>query len=221
MFIQPWDAAVNEDEWREWLATTEHFGILAVNNVDPTSAPVMVPTHFSIRGNVILAHLARPNPAWPHLEAAHEVRLAVVSDYAFIPGYWRAPASGPEENGVPTSYYAAVQFSCRVTIVDDPAAKAEILAAQLQDFQSEGRHAGLEIDGEPYGRLLPGIRGLRLDVVRVDAKFKYDDAKPIQHRERVIEELEHRNRGFDSGAARQQRRRLGAIGEWRDSRRTR
>jgi hypothetical protein len=58
-------------------------------------------------------HLARPNPVWPHLEAAAEVRLAVTGDYAYIPTYWRARAGGPDEDGVPTSYYAAVQFVCR------------------------------------------------------------------------------------------------------------
>lgn len=28
----------------------------------------------------MLIHLARPNPAWPHLEAAAEIRLAVIGD---------------------------------------------------------------------------------------------------------------------------------------------
>lgn len=39
MLIHPWDAALDEAEWRNWLAGTERFGILAVNNVDPAAAP--------------------------------------------------------------------------------------------------------------------------------------------------------------------------------------
>ena len=66
--------------------------------------------------------------------------------------------------------------------------------------------------------MLPGIRGVRLAVVRVDAKFKYDDHNPIEHRERVIGNLEERDHGLDTGAAAQQRRRLAAIGEWRTRR---
>ena len=38
----------------------------------------------------MLVHLARPNPVWPHLDAAAEVRLAVIGDYAYIPTYWQA-----------------------------------------------------------------------------------------------------------------------------------
>src|SRR6186997_1169039 len=171
MLIHPWDAAL-----------------------DPAQAPVVVPTHFTLADDELLVHLARPNPVWPHLEAAAEVRLTVVGDYAYIPTYWRAKAGGADEDGVPTSFYATAQFVCRPTMVDDPAGKVEILTAQLADFQPEGGHAVVATDSEPYGRMLPGIRGVRLAVLRVDAKFKYDDHNPVEHRERVIGYLEKRDR---------------------------
>ncbi len=218
MLIHPWDAALDPAEWQDWLASTDRFGMLAVNNLDPTQAPLVVPTHFTCAGDELLFHLARPNPVWPHLEAAAEVRMTVIGDYAYIPGYWRAKEGGPEEDGVPTSYYSAVQFLCRPTVVDDPQGKAEILAAQLADLQHEGRHATVADDASPYGRLLPGIRGVRLTVLRVDAKFKYDDDNPVAHRERVIDRLDQRGHGLDPGAAAQQRRRLGAIGDWQTHR---
>lgn len=218
MLIHPWDAALDSAEWKEWLAGTDRFGVLAVNNVDPAQAPVLLPTHFTLAGEELLIHLARPNPVWPHLEAAAEVRMAVIGDYAYIPTYWRAKAGGPDEDGVPTSYYSSVQFVCRPTIIDDPDGKVQILTTQLGDFQPEGRHAEVAVGEDPYGRMLPGIRGVRLAVVRVEAKFKYDDANPVDHRQRVIGHLEERGRGLDAGAAAQQRRRLAAIGEWRTHR---
>ena len=141
----------------------------------------------------------------------------MIGDYAYIPTYWRAKAGGPDEDGVPTSYYAAVQFVCRPTVVDDPQGKVDILTAQFADFQPEGRHATVAVDAAPYGRMLSGIRGVRLTVLRVDAKFKYDDHNPVDHRERVIDNLEERGHGLDTGAAAQQRRRLAAIGDWRTS----
>jgi transcriptional regulator len=220
VLIHPWDAALDTAEWQAWLSATERFGILAVNNVDPAQAPVLVPTHFTVAGDELLIHLARPNPVWPHLEAAHEVRLAVIGAYAYVPTYWRAKDGRPDDEGVPTSYYTAVQFLCRPTVVDDPHGKAEILTAQLADFQPEGRHATIAVDAAPYGGMLSGIRGVRLRVVRVDAKFKYDDDKPVSHRQRVIDRLEQRGNGLDAGAATQQRRRLAAIGD-RKTRRNR
>jgi transcriptional regulator len=215
MLIHPWDAALDPAEWQDWLASTGHFGILAVSNRDPGQAPIMVPTHFTLAGGQLLLHLARPNPVWPHLEAATQVRLAVIGDYAYIPTYWRAKAGGPDEDGVPTSYYTAVQFLCQPTVIDDPQGKADILAAQLVSFQPEGRHATVAPKAAPYGRMLPGIRGIRLTVLSVEAKFKYDDHNPVQHRERVISHLQQRGHGLDAAAAAQQQRRLTEIGDWK------
>jgi transcriptional regulator len=217
MLIHPWDAAISESEWREWLAATDRFGVLAVASRDG-AAPFVVPTHFTMQGNRILMHLARPNPVWPHLEAAAEVRLAVIGDYAYVPSTWRAKAGDVLENGVPTSYYATVQFVCHPTVVDDPEAKVDILRAQFADQQPQGGHAEVSVDSEPYGPMLSGIRGLYLDIVQVQAKFKYDDQKPHAHREHVAAHLDQRGTGLDRAAARQQRRRLGAIGEWKQKR---
>ena len=214
MLIHPWDAALDRAEWQEWVASTDRFGVLAVNNLDPTAAPIVVPTHFTVAGDELLIHLARPNPVWRHLEAAGEVRLALIGDYAYIPTYWRAKAGGVDEDGVPTSYYSAVQFVCRPTVIDDPDAKVEILTAQLADFQPEGGHATVAADQAPYGRMLAGIRGVRLSVLRVEAKLKYDDHNPVEHRERVIANLEQRNHGLDAHTAAHQRQRLAAIGDW-------
>lgn len=76
MFIQPWDAALKPAEWQQWLAGTQPFGMLDVNNADPAPAPLIVPTHFTVAGEQLLQHLARPIPVWPHLGRAGEIRLA-------------------------------------------------------------------------------------------------------------------------------------------------
>ena len=219
MLIHPWDASLDEQEWQQWLAGTDRFGMLVVNNTDPAEAPLVLPTHFCLAGDELLLHLARPNPVWPHLQAAQSVRLVVVGDYAYIPSYWRNRAGGPDEDGVPTSYYATVQFVGRPTVIDDPQGKVDILTAQFADLQPEGLHPEVAVDQAPYGRMLSGIRGIRIQIAAVEAKFKYDDHNPVDHRERVIDDLHTRDHGLDHGAAAQQQRRLAAIGDWRTHRR--
>ncbi|ROO88160.1 PaiB family negative transcriptional regulator [Actinocorallia herbida] len=214
MFIQPWDASLDEAEWRSWIADGHDFGQLSVNG-PPGEPPVVVPTHFSCDGADLLVHLARPNPVWKAIDHDPNVVMSVIGDYAFVPGPWRAPAGTPPVEGVPTSYYAAVQFVCRARIIDDPEAKAELLRRQLAHFQPAGDHAVVAVDRPPYGRMLPGIRGLRLEVAEVRAKFKYDDHKPVEHREAVADHLVERGEGLDAPAARQQQRRLDRIGTWK------
>ncbi|MFI1759960.1 FMN-binding negative transcriptional regulator [Streptomyces sp. NPDC020571] len=214
MFIHPWDATLDDAEWQTWVADGHDFGILSVNGL-PGQAPTVAPTHFIVEGGTLLIHLARPNPVWESIEADPDVTFTVTGDYAFIPGPWRAKPGTPPTDGVPTSYYAAVQFTCRATIVDDPEDKAELLRRQMAHFQPEGDHAPVEADQPPYGRMLSGIRGLRLDITEVRAKFKYDDHKPVEQRTDTARRLTERGQGLDAPTAHQQSRRLGRIGTWK------
>ncbi|WP_415923907.1 hypothetical protein [Streptomyces sp. ID05-47C] len=70
------------------------------------------------------------------------------------------------------------------------------------------------VDQPPYGRMLPGIRGLRLEVTDVRAKFKHDDHKPVEHRAAAADRLTARGHG-DAPTAGQQLRRLDRIGTWK------
>ncbi|MFD5450222.1 FMN-binding negative transcriptional regulator [Streptomyces sp. NPDC003470] len=213
MFIQPWDAGLDEAEWQTWIADGHDFGVLTVNGL-PGEPPVAVPTHFTGGPGHLLIHLARPNPAWKAIENDPNVLFTVFGDYAFVPGPWRAKPDTPPTDGVPTSYYTAVQFTCRATVVDDPEAKAELLRRQMAHFQPDGDHAPLAVGRPPYGRMLSGIRGLRLEVTDVRAKFKYDDHKPVEQRAAVADHLTERGQGLDLATAAQQRRRLGRVGPW-------
>jgi len=209
VMVHPWDAAFSQDEWRAWLAAGRDFGQLVV--ADPDGWPAVVPTHFTVDDErTVLVHLARPNPVWRLIEAQPRVVLTVVDDDAYVPTTWRAAPSGPARDGVPTSYYAAVQLRCQVEIVDDPEDKAELLRRQLRFLQPEQEHAPVDVDNPPYARLLPGIRGLRLHVVDVLAKFKFDDHKPAEHRLAVADRLQQRDQGRDRGARSEQLRRLQA-----------
>ncbi|MFE7860889.1 FMN-binding negative transcriptional regulator [Streptomyces sp. NPDC057403] len=208
MLIHPWDAAHDDTEWQRWLAVHD-FGQLAVGG-PPGEAPYVQPLHFlydAERGEV-LTHLARPNPLWPALEAGPEVLLSVVDDYVYAPGYWQVAPDEPAEHGTPTSYYAAVQLRCRAHVVDDPTEKAALLNRQLGHFQPEGGSAEVAVGEVPYGRLLSGLRGLRLEVVDVRAKFKYAGRKP-QVQERVLAGLAERSGPRDAAAREHLLRRRG------------
>ncbi|WP_457029716.1 FMN-binding negative transcriptional regulator [Kitasatospora sp. P5_F3] len=214
MLVHPWDAGLDDAEWQTWIAEGHDFGLLSANG-PPGHPPIAVPIHFAPNGQDLLIHLARPNPAWKAIEHDPNVLFTVFGDYAFIPGPWRAEPGAPAHDGVPTSYYTAVQFTCRARIVDDPDAKAELLRHQLAHFQPDGDYALVAVGRPPYGRMLSGIRGLRLEVTDVQAKFKYDDEEPVEHRTAVADHLTERGLGLDAPAARQQLRRLDRIGTWK------
>ncbi|MFH8370074.1 FMN-binding negative transcriptional regulator [Streptomyces sp. NPDC018031] len=213
MLIHPWDAARDEAEWQDWLSRHD-FGQLAVNG-PPGEAPLVQPAHFAYdpgRGEAV-THLARPNPLWRALEADTRVLLSVVDDYAFVPGPWQAPDGVPPEHGVPTSFYTAVQLSCVAHVVDAPEELAALLHRQLAHFQPAGDHARVAPGEAPYGRMLGGIRGLRLEVTEVRAKFKYAGHKPEPVRRRTSAGLAGRGAPGDAEALAHRQRR----GAWTGS----
>ncbi|MFH9350636.1 FMN-binding negative transcriptional regulator [Kitasatospora sp. NPDC017646] len=216
MLIRSWDRG-DEDEWRAWLAEGRDFGLLAANG-GPDEGPVLVPTHFLLdagRGEILL-HLAAPNPLLAAVRTDPNVTLAVTDGYAFAPGHWRG------EPGTPTSYYASVHFHCTAEVVESAEGKAEILNRQLAHFQPETPDFRVVPGANELGRLLPGLRGLRLTVREVRAKFKYDDKKPPEAQYAIAERLADRaaapRQGRDQDAAartqllRRHERRSGGTG---------
>ena len=203
MLIRRHDEPLSDAEWRAFLADHD-FGELIAPGAG-RDLPIVVPTHFIYDGDkTVLLHLARPNPVWGALDERPRALLSVFGAYTFIPGHWNQ-----DEYGVPTSYYAAVQLACDVEIVDEPAGIAAILERQLAHFQPEGKHAPVEPGDNPYGKLLGSIRGIRLSVTDVHAKFKFGANRTVEHREAVAAKLAERDRPLDVEARTNLVRRLG------------
>ena len=187
MLIHPWDAGASEQEW-VGFARAQGFGHLVASGRD-RAVPVVVPTQFALpSAELVLLHLARPNPIWAALAENPAVLLSIAGDWAYIPAAWKAIGGEDPRFGVPTTYYAAVQLIATAQVVDDEAGKAAILRAQL-GVTEPGSGAA---DPAEHGRVLAGIRGLRLTVRDVRAKFKYGGNVDAAHRLEVARHLTER-----------------------------
>lgn len=186
LLIRKHDRA-SDEEWRIFLVQHD-FGQLIAGGRD-RHVPVIVPTHFVFDGDkTISLHLARANPVWDALSENASAVVSVVGAYTYIPTDINGGTAEPEGYGVPTSYYAAVQVTgwCETVEGDEI---AEILNAQLQHFQPEGGHAVVEPGENPYARQFNAIRGLRLEMTEVRAKFKFGGNKTAEHRLKIAEFL--------------------------------
>ncbi|HEV8537227.1 MAG TPA: FMN-binding negative transcriptional regulator [Candidatus Limnocylindria bacterium] len=204
MLIHKHDQPLTDAEWRDFLKTHD-FGELIVPGAPGRDLPVVVPTHFIYDGDkTVLLHLARINPVWDAIAERPRALLSVFGAYAYIPGHWNQ-----DEYGVPTSYYAAVQLACDVEPTNDDEALAEILTRQLDHFQPEGRHAPVETGDNAYARRFSAIRGLRLEVTGVRAKFKFGSNRTVEHRRAIARKLNERGGPLDREAVAHLERRLG------------
>ena len=185
MLIHSHDEPLSDAEWRAFV--TEHdFGELIAPGAG-RDLPIVVPTHFIYDGDkTVLLHLAKPNPVWEALAERPRALLSVFGAYTYIPGHWNQ-----DEYGVPTSYYAAVLLECDVRVIDDPVEKAVVLNRQLDHFEPGDNR---------YGKLLGSIRGIRLGVTDVRAKFKFGANRTVEHRQAIAAKLAERGRPLDAEA---------------------
>jgi transcriptional regulator len=203
MLVHPWDAPNHDDEWRAVLHDYD-FGQLIAPGGPDRELPVVVPTHFTFdSGHTVELHLAKPNPVWRALAERPRALLTVVTDYVYVPAAVNANAGQDPALGVPTSYYAAVQAEVDVEVIDDPAAKATILAKALSHFEpADSIRVTPAVDVGSDRKLIEGIRGLRLTITGVNAKFKYGGNKTVQHRVEIAAALQARNGPMDAAASR-------------------
>jgi transcriptional regulator len=201
MLIHPWDAGRDDDEWTDFVRA-QGFGQLIASGRN-RDVPIVVPTQFLLLDGEVILHLARPNPVWKAIEENPTVLLSVAGDWAYIPTSWKAIGDEDPALGIPTTYYAAVQLQAQAAIIDDADGKIDILRQQLGDVEPEGGWA----DPSVHLRQLPGIRGLRLAITGVAAKFKYGGNVDEAHRLAIAERLAQRST-FDQAAREHLLRRL-------------
>jgi transcriptional regulator len=202
VLIHPWDAGTSQDEWMGFVRSQRFGQLIAAGR--GRDIPVIVPTQFSlVSADEVVLHLARPNPIWAAIEENPAVVLSLAGDWAYVPAAWKAVGDEDPRMGVPTTYYAGVQLIADAAVLDDADDKAAILRIQLGDNEPGSDVA----DPLEHGRRLNTIRGLRLSVHEVRAKFKYGGNVDDVHRALVAGELEHRSGPGDAAALTHLRRR--------------
>ena len=192
MLIHPWDRGA-DDEWRAFVTATGFGHLVAAGR--GRDVPVVVPTQFVLDGDDVVLHLARPNPIWAAIAENPTVLLSVAGDWAFIPSSWKAIGDEDPRFGIPTTYYAAVQLIGTATVIDGEGV-AEVLRTQLGVLQPGGD----QVDPTEHGSKLRTIRGIRIGVTEVRAKFKYGGNVDAAHRAAVAEHLAERGGPGDAAA---------------------
>ncbi len=203
MFIHPHDLETDPAVWRAFLVA-QGFGQVACCGPASARFPVVVPTQFALHGDEVLFHVVAANPMVAALRANPHAVLSVAGDWAYIPGGWKSIGSEDPRLGIPTTYYAAVQVSGSCALVEDPDSIAELLRVQLGAVDVPAQL----VDPLEHGARLRSIRGVRLQMEEVRAKFKYGGNVDVEHRLAVAARLEERGGPGDRAVLEHLRRTL-------------
>jgi transcriptional regulator len=132
----------------------------------------------------LIGHVARANPQWQQAEGQNV--LAIFSGpHAYI-----SPAWYEADNVVPTWNYTAVHAYGSWQTIDD-AASLEQIVRDYVDFYERPRKSPWQLDASPefLQKLLPQIVGFRIEIARLEGKWKLSQNHPPQRRQKVINAL--------------------------------
>jgi transcriptional regulator len=148
-----------------------------------THIPLLLVRDTGPHGTLI-GHMARANPQWRTLDG--QPALAVFSGpHAYISPSWYE-----SENVVPTWNYVVVHATGTFRLVDDPDAVADIVAATVATYERNMPVPWkLDKSTDYFHTMVKAIVGFRIEVTRLEGKWKLNQNQPPERREKVARVL--------------------------------
>jgi transcriptional regulator len=159
------------------------FGLL-VSTLDGGPFATHLPFLLERREGRLLAHLARANPHWRGLDG-QDVLAVFSGPHAYVSPTWY-----DAENVVPTWNYVAVHAYGTCRLVEAPDAVADLLARTVARYeQGMPRPWSLDQASDFFTRMARMVVGLRVDIGRLEGKWKLNQNHPAERREKVARAL--------------------------------
>jgi transcriptional regulator len=143
---------------------------------------------------VLVGHMARANPQWKHADG--RVVLAVFSG----PHAYVSPSWYQTEQVVPTWNYVAVHATGTFRAIHDRDALLQIVRDTVAVYEGARPQPWQLGEADEYlERMLRGIVGFRIEIDRLEGKWKLSQNRPAEQRERVRHALRDQG-GVDAEA---------------------
>jgi transcriptional regulator len=165
-----------------------NFGILfsgLPGNLQASHLPFLFQAD-TVRPGFLHGHMAKANPQWQTIGSGEEVLVVFQGPHAYIsPTWYEAP------NTVPTWNYAAVHAYGHYRLIEDATETQGVLKA-LVDFQESAFEKPWEMDSlsaEFIEKMAAQIRAFKIEITRLEGKWKLNQNHPKGRREKTIEAL--------------------------------
>lgn len=164
------------------------FGLLVSQHGDEpfaTHLPFLLRRNEGSHG-ALVGHMARANPHWQYA-SSKAVMAVFAGPHAYI-----SPAWYEAENVVPTWNYVAVHAYGTLQTIQDPDGLTGILRDSLAEFEDPKSPWKFDPSSDFATRLRQQIVGFRIEIARIEGKWKLNQNHPRERREKVIAALRAR-----------------------------
>ena len=163
-----------------------------------SSSPSLFATHAPVvvRGGgtsplVVSGHFARANPHWKVMDGSAESLVIFNGPHSYVSPTWYANAPA-----VPTWNYAVVHAHGKPRFREDHDFLKTVLVELVRRYEGDRQPKPWRIEDQPpefNDRMLAGIVGFEMPVLKVEAKFKLGQNRRLEDRKGAIAGLESEN----------------------------
>jgi transcriptional regulator len=181
MYIPP----PNRIEDRETINAFIHahaFATLITNSSGKIVASHL-PVLFDEQANVLRSHMARANEQWKRF--ADEVLCIFHGPHAYISPSWYE-----QQHTVPTWNYAVVHVYGKPTLVDETELKKIVFDTTAKFESMMPAPWKIPLSEKEIAAMLKAIVGFRIEIVRVEAKFKLGQNRSREDQEKMLRQLQ-------------------------------
>ena len=183
MYIPPF----NRVEDRQSINAFVHAHAFAtlITNAEGKTLASHLPVLFDEKENRLRSHMARANEQWKQLANGGEVLCIFHGPHAYISPSWYE-----EQHTVPTWNYAAVHVYGKPSLVDEAALKQIVFDTTAKFESGMPQPWKIPLSEKEIAAMLKAIVGFKIDIARVEGKFKLGQNRSREDQEKMLRNLQ-------------------------------
>jgi transcriptional regulator len=184
MYVPPPFAEMDRDTLHAFIERHPFALLISQHDAEPFAShlPFLLQRDAGPLGTLV-GHMAATNPQWRNAEG-QTILVVFSGPHAYIsPAWYEAPLT------VPTWNYVAVHAYGTFRSVRDPQPLTEIVRETVAVYEEPGSAWQLDTGGDFFKKLLPQIVGFRIELTRIEGKWKLNQNHPPERRAKVVAAL--------------------------------
>jgi transcriptional regulator len=183
MYIPPF----NRVEDRQSIDAFIHAHAFAtlITNADGKTLATHLPVLLDEKENRVRSHMARANEQWKQLANGDEALCIFHGPHAYISPSWYQ-----QQHTVPTWNYAAVHVYGKPSLVDKAALKQIVFDTTAKFESGMPQPWKIPLSEKEIAGMLKAIVGFKIDITRVEAKFKLGQNRSREDQEKMLRNLQ-------------------------------
>ena len=163
----------------------EHAFATLITNAGGKSLASHLPVLFDETANALRSHMARANAQWKQFESGNEALCIFHGPHAYISPSWYV-----QQQTVPTWNYAVVHVYGKPSLVSEADLKQIVLDTTSKFESGMPQPWSIPLSEKEIGAMLKAIVGFKIDIVRVEAKFKLGQNRSREDHEKMLRNLQ-------------------------------